>query len=102
MNTDKIPFPHKMLKGQFALLSPLADVSAVQLSFSLQTFELDNEIHNLIIDATLHNVLPSAYLRDVADLDLRFSRQENGWLNENDAEPERTLDASVTCLGDIK
>lgn len=99
MNTDKIPFPHKMLKGQFALLSPLADVSAVQLSVSLQAFELDNEIHHLIIDATLNDVLPSAYLRDVADLDLRFSRQENGWLNENDAEPERTLDASVYLFG---
>ncbi|ULJ60685.1 hypothetical protein [Wielerella bovis] len=44
-------------------------------------------------------MLPSAYLRDVADLDLRFSRQENGWLDENDDEPERTLDASVYLFG---
>ncbi|ULJ60684.1 hypothetical protein [Wielerella bovis] len=63
MNTDKIPFPHKILKGQFALLSPLEDVSAVQLSISLQAFELDNEIHHLIIDATLNDVAVRLFAR---------------------------------------
>ena len=99
MDTNKIPFPHKILKGQFAVLSPLVDASAVQLSVYLQAFELDGEAHDLIIDATLNQVLPSAYLRDVADLDLCFSRQENGWLDAHGDETERTLDASVYLFG---
>ena len=43
----------------------------------------------------LHNVLPSPYLRDLIDLQLTLSDEENGCANGRAPEPERLLDGSL-------
>lgn len=101
MNTVKPPFPHKLLQGHFALLSPVDDNdSEVELGINLHPFEWGGESHEPIISAVLSRVLPSAYLRDAADLDLHFSRRENGWgEGQEEGGSERALEASVYLFG---
>ena len=43
----------------------------------------------------LHNVLPSPYLRDLIDLQLTLSDEENGFAEGGAPEPERLLDDSL-------
>ena len=43
----------------------------------------------------LHNVLPSPYLRDLIDLQLTLSDEENGFAEGGAPEPERLLDGSL-------
>lgn len=43
----------------------------------------------------LHNVLPSPYLRDLIDLQLTLSDEENGFAKGRAPEPERLLDGSL-------
>ena len=43
----------------------------------------------------LHNVLPSPYLRDLIDLQLTLSDEENGFAKGGAPEPERLLDGSL-------
>lgn len=93
-------FPKNLLKAKYAVLSPSDDENIVELSISFQDFELNGENHHSItIDASLENVLPSAYLKEVADLDWQFSPQENGWLDDNAETPERNIEASVYLFG---
>ena len=43
----------------------------------------------------LHNVLPSPYLRDLINLQLTLSGEENGFAEGGAPEPERLLDGSL-------
>ena len=62
---------------------------------AFRPFLWDEEMMDTELRLDLHNVLLSPYLRNLIDLQLTLSDEENGFAEGGAPEPERLLDDSL-------
>ena len=89
----KQSFSIRLLRPAATFLSPLDGYLSLTVAF--RPFLWDGEMMDTELRLDLHNVLLSPYLRDLIDLQLTLSDEENGFAEGGAPEPERLLDGSL-------
>ena len=89
----KQSFSIRLLRSAATFLSPLNEYLSLTVVF--RPFLWDGKTMDTELRLDLHNVLPSPYLRDLIDLQLTLSDEENGFATGGAPEPEHLLDDSL-------
>ncbi|MFC2715267.1 hypothetical protein [Kingella denitrificans] len=89
----KQSFSTRLLRPAATFLSPLNEYLSLKVVF--RPFLWDGKTIDTELWLDLHNVLPSPYLRDLINLQLTLSDEENSFAEGGAPEPERLLDGSL-------
>lgn len=89
----KQSFSTRLLRPAATFLSPLNEYLSLKVVF--RPFLWDGKTMDTELWLDLHNVLPSPYLRDLINLQLTLSDEENSFAEGGAPEPERLLDGSL-------
>lgn len=89
----KQSFSTRLLCPAATFLSPLNEYLSLKVVF--HPFLWDGKTIDTELWLDLHNVLPSPYSRDLIDLQLTLSDEENGFAEGGAPEPEHLLDDSL-------
>lgn len=90
----KPSFSTRLLRPAATFLSTLNEYF-LSLTVVFRPFLWDGKTIDTELRLDLHNVLPSPYLRDLIDLQLTLSDEENSFAEGGAPEPERLLDGSL-------
>ena len=89
----KQSFSTRLLRHAATFLLPLNEYLSLTVVF--RPFLWDGKTMDTELWLDLHNVLPSPYLRDLINLQLTLSDEENSFAEGGAPEPERLLDGSL-------
>ena len=89
----KQSFSIRLLRPAATFLLPLNEY--LSLKVVSRPFLWDGKTIDTELWLDLHNVLPSPYLRDLINLQLTLSDEENSFAEGGAPEPERLLDGSL-------
>lgn len=92
----KQSFSTRLLRPAAAFLSPLDEYLRLTVVFHPSLWDGKTMDTELWLD--LHNVLLSLYLRNLIDLQLTLSDEENGFAEGRTPEPECLLDGSLHMI----
>ena len=89
----KQSFSTRLLRPAATFLLPLNEYLSLKVVF--RPFLWDGKTIDTELRLDLHNVLSSPYLRDLINLQLTLSDEENGFAKGGAPEPKRLLDGSL-------